>query len=508
MQRLVGQHGPNLFYELGREPAALLQRPQGAAADAAPRRRSTPGSPASAATSGRRRTDIRKIEIDHDHGAIVKLNPLAEWTEDEVWDYVRENDVPTHPLYEQGLHVDRLRAVHARDRAGRGRRARAAGGGRRTRRRSAGSTARSRPAGSSTSCTRSSGRTRDDDAVALGRRGARGGARRGAGVLAIAGDPRTTATQLACLIAAIEEGEVPRRERRATLEQILELGAAGGRIRALYGPGGETGRAAPLPPAPARRGAAARAPREVSEALARAAGPRARAVAAQAVGPGAFTLSLADGEGRAHRPARPPGRPARDASRSDAGAARYYMACLDLTGTQRARRRRRPGRAREGRRACSPSAPRSRSSRREIVPELARARRRVARRAGTARTTSTGASSSSRRPRRRRVNRRVFRDAESALAVLQRRRRARALLASSSPPSTARSRSRSPSRPAAPRRRSRSGSATQIGDASCARARRARATAARAAARGRSAPRRPTRSARSTSQRLVEQALG
>ena len=48
------------------------------------------------------RTNIRKVEIDHDHGAIVKLNPLAEWTEDEVWDYARANDVPTHPLYERG----------------------------------------------------------------------------------------------------------------------------------------------------------------------------------------------------------------------------------------------------------------------------------------------------------------------------------------------------------------------------------------------------------------------
>ena len=48
------------------------------------------------------RTNIRKVEIDHDHGAIVKLNPLAEWTEEEVWDYVRANDVPTHPLYEKG----------------------------------------------------------------------------------------------------------------------------------------------------------------------------------------------------------------------------------------------------------------------------------------------------------------------------------------------------------------------------------------------------------------------
>ena len=48
------------------------------------------------------RTNIRKIEIDHDHGAIIKLNPLAEWAEDEVWDYLRENDVPTHALYAKG----------------------------------------------------------------------------------------------------------------------------------------------------------------------------------------------------------------------------------------------------------------------------------------------------------------------------------------------------------------------------------------------------------------------
>ena len=48
------------------------------------------------------RTNIRKIEIDHDHGAVIKLNPLAEWTEDEVWDYVHERGIPYHPLYDRG----------------------------------------------------------------------------------------------------------------------------------------------------------------------------------------------------------------------------------------------------------------------------------------------------------------------------------------------------------------------------------------------------------------------
>jgi phosphoadenosine phosphosulfate reductase len=48
------------------------------------------------------RSDIRKVEIDHDHGAIVKLNPLAEWTEDEVMDYCREHELPINPLYAKG----------------------------------------------------------------------------------------------------------------------------------------------------------------------------------------------------------------------------------------------------------------------------------------------------------------------------------------------------------------------------------------------------------------------
>ena len=100
------------------------------------------------------RTNIRKVEIDHDHGAIVKLNPLAEWTEDEVWDYVREREVPYHELYDRGLPVDRLRARAPARRRPTSRAAPAAGGGRRTHRRSAGSTARSRAAGSSTSSTR------------------------------------------------------------------------------------------------------------------------------------------------------------------------------------------------------------------------------------------------------------------------------------------------------------------------------------------------------------------
>ena len=34
---------------------------------------------------------------------LVKINPLANWTKEQVWDYIRENDVPTNPLHDQGF---------------------------------------------------------------------------------------------------------------------------------------------------------------------------------------------------------------------------------------------------------------------------------------------------------------------------------------------------------------------------------------------------------------------
>src|SRR5207245_9598855 len=48
------------------------------------------------------RSNVRKIELDHDHGGIVKVNPLADWTKEEVWDYIRANDGPYNELYDKG----------------------------------------------------------------------------------------------------------------------------------------------------------------------------------------------------------------------------------------------------------------------------------------------------------------------------------------------------------------------------------------------------------------------
>ncbi len=46
------------------------------------------------------RADIASAEIDE--RGLLKLNPLAAWTEARVWDFARENDVPIHALHRAG----------------------------------------------------------------------------------------------------------------------------------------------------------------------------------------------------------------------------------------------------------------------------------------------------------------------------------------------------------------------------------------------------------------------
>lgn len=48
------------------------------------------------------RTGVQKIELDADHGGIVKINPLADWTLDQVWDYIKKNKVPYNKLHDLG----------------------------------------------------------------------------------------------------------------------------------------------------------------------------------------------------------------------------------------------------------------------------------------------------------------------------------------------------------------------------------------------------------------------
>jgi thioredoxin-dependent adenylylsulfate APS reductase len=48
------------------------------------------------------RTDTRKIEIDQTHGGMLKINPLADWSYDDVRNYVKDNKLPYNTLFEKG----------------------------------------------------------------------------------------------------------------------------------------------------------------------------------------------------------------------------------------------------------------------------------------------------------------------------------------------------------------------------------------------------------------------
>ena len=93
------------------------------------------------------------------------------------------------------------------------------------------------------------------------------------------------------LVAQVDDGEVADVD---TLESVLELGLQSGRIRALYGPGGEQATVATLRRLPRgrERGESAR---DVSQALQALVGKQLESVSLAAVGPGAFTLTLGAG---------------------------------------------------------------------------------------------------------------------------------------------------------------------------------------------------------------------
>jgi len=48
------------------------------------------------------RVGVPKVERDESHGGILKLNPLADWTLAQVWDYIRAHSVPYNALHDLG----------------------------------------------------------------------------------------------------------------------------------------------------------------------------------------------------------------------------------------------------------------------------------------------------------------------------------------------------------------------------------------------------------------------
>ena len=49
------------------------------------------------------RATTRKIELDITHGGIIKLNPIADWSSDMVWDHIHKNNIPYNALHDKGF---------------------------------------------------------------------------------------------------------------------------------------------------------------------------------------------------------------------------------------------------------------------------------------------------------------------------------------------------------------------------------------------------------------------
>lgn len=48
------------------------------------------------------RANTKKIELDSSNNDIVKINPLADWTNDMVWDYIKQNGLTYNKLHDAG----------------------------------------------------------------------------------------------------------------------------------------------------------------------------------------------------------------------------------------------------------------------------------------------------------------------------------------------------------------------------------------------------------------------
>ncbi len=48
------------------------------------------------------RKDLQTVEWD-ENNQLIKINPLINWTEQQVWDYVNKYNVPVNPLHKKGF---------------------------------------------------------------------------------------------------------------------------------------------------------------------------------------------------------------------------------------------------------------------------------------------------------------------------------------------------------------------------------------------------------------------
>jgi phosphoadenosine phosphosulfate reductase len=100
VEEYVKQHGLNAFYDSVdlRKECCRIRKVE-------PLKRALAGN--KAWVTGQRRSqsttraNLEVQEHDEAHG-LAKFNPLADWSEEDVWYYIRSNGVPYNPLHDKG----------------------------------------------------------------------------------------------------------------------------------------------------------------------------------------------------------------------------------------------------------------------------------------------------------------------------------------------------------------------------------------------------------------------
>lgn len=101
-EEMVRQHGMNLFYQ-----SVELRKMCCEVRKVEPLARALKGLDAwitglrrdQAAT----RAEVSKVAWDEANEGLVKVNPLADWNSEQVWDYIKEHDVPYNVLHDRGF---------------------------------------------------------------------------------------------------------------------------------------------------------------------------------------------------------------------------------------------------------------------------------------------------------------------------------------------------------------------------------------------------------------------
>jgi len=101
LQEMVGTRGANLFY---RSPE--MRRLCCDVRKSRPLARALAGYDAWVTGVRREQAHTRShtavVAADPEHEGLTKIAPLAAWTKDQVWSYIRENELPYHALYDLG----------------------------------------------------------------------------------------------------------------------------------------------------------------------------------------------------------------------------------------------------------------------------------------------------------------------------------------------------------------------------------------------------------------------